>query len=112
MRLINRTAIPDRIIHYFLHDLGISKADWALTVELGDCSGLGVCRVSPTRRTCVIVLSEISLWTLAHELKHLEQHVSGLSDWMKAERELTPYLKRWHEVEARRYARAWKGRTI
>lgn len=111
MQVINHTKIPARIINYFLRDLGISKAIGTITIELGDCSGRGLCRAHGDNHF-TIYLAELSLSTLAHELKHVEQHVAGLSEYMALERELTPYVERWHEVEAREYARAWRGKRI
>lgn len=94
-----------------MRDLGILKAGYTLIIELGDCNGRGVCRFNG--ESFLIVLSETAdLETLAHELKHVEQHVSGLSEYMRLERELTPYKDRWHEVEAREYARPWRGKKI
>lgn len=111
MKVTNTTNIPAHIITYFLRDLGISKADHSLTIEYGDCSGRGTCHRREESFT-IILSGEATLETLAHELKHVEQHVSGLSEYMRLERELTPYRQRWHEIEAREYARAWKGKRI
>ena len=111
MRLINTTAIPNRIIHYFMRDLGIFKAHYHLTVSMGDCSGRGTC-IKYDDGTIHVILAQLSISTLAHELKHVEQHVSGLSDWMETERELTPYQDRWHEIEARLYAQSWADKHL
>lgn len=111
MKVNNLTKIPAHIINYFLRDLGISKAAGTITIELGDCNGNGLC-MSHGDNQFTIYLAELSLSTLAHELKHVEQHVSGLSEYMTLERGLTEYKDRWHEVEAREYARAWKHKRI
>lgn len=112
MQVLNGTKIPARIVDYFLRDLGISKAPGKIILVYGDCSGRGSCLKSG-RSTFIVTLSgDCTLETLAHELKHVEQHVSGLSEYMEIERELTPYVDRWHEEEARQYARAWKDKRI
>jgi hypothetical protein len=54
-----------------------------------------------------VVLSYADHEVLAHELKHVEQHVAGLSEYMRLERELTPYKERWHEVEAGEYSKKY-----
>lgn len=110
MKVNNLTKIPNRIVTYFLRDLGIYKVTGTITIEMGDCEGNGLCR-SHGNNQFTIYLAELSLATLAHELKHVEQHVSGLSEYMALERELTPYRERWHEIEAREYARPWKGKN-
>jgi hypothetical protein len=111
MKINNHTTIPDHIITYYLRDLGILHTNYTLNLVYGDCAGRGGCTKSGTLIT-VILCGDYTLETLAHELKHVEQHVSGLSEYMKLERELTPYKLRWHEVEAREYARAWRGKSI
>jgi hypothetical protein len=105
VEVINNTKIPDHVINNMLNDLGISEARYKLTIELGDCNGRGLCRRSA--RSFLVVLSYADHEVLAHELKHVEQHVSGLSDYMRLERELTPYKDRWHEVEAREYSKKY-----
>lgn len=114
MKVTNHTNIPSRIITYFLRDLGIAKADHSLTIEYGDCNdldNLGLCY--PYNGGYIIELSKrATIETLAHELKHVEQYVSGLGDWMDAEDEVTEYKDRWYEIEAREYARAWRGKRI
>lgn len=112
MKVTNLTNIPAHIITYFLRDLGISKADHSLTIEYGDCNdldNLGICY--QYNGGYIIELSKrATIETLAHELKHVDQYVSGLDEWMSAEDELTEYESRWYEVEAREYAIAWRGR--
>lgn len=112
MRVYNHTKIPTHIVNYFLRDLGISKAaGYSLVIQYGECSGHGVCLRSG--RSFTIVLSgDCTLETLAHELKHVEQHVSGLSEYMRLERELTEYIGRWHEIEAREYSKSWKNKKV
>jgi hypothetical protein len=105
VKVINNTKIPEHVINAMLNDLGISEARYTLTIELGDCNGRGLCRRSG--RSFLVVLSYADHEVLAHELKHVEQHVSGLSDYMRLERELTPYKERWHEVEAREYSKRY-----
>lgn len=104
MKVNNNTKIPDRIIQAILVDLGIHDSKASLTIELGDMShGRGVCR-RVGKSSYLIIMAYADIEVLAHELKHVEQHVSGLSEYMRLERELTPYKHRWHEVEAREYA--------
>lgn len=112
MKVLNDTKIPARIVDYFLRDLKISKVPGKIILVYGDCSGRGSCLKSG-RSTFIVTLSgDCTLETLAHELKHVEQHVNGLSEYMRLERELTGYKDRWHEIEAREYARAWTGKKI
>lgn len=112
MKVTNLTKIPAHIIAYFLRDLGIAKAGHNLTIEYGDCNGLGNLGICyQYNGGYIIELSkQATIETLAHELKHVEQYVSGLGEWMDAEDELTEYKDRWYEIEAREYARAWKGK--
>jgi hypothetical protein len=105
MKIDNKTKIPDHVIDSMLKDLGIYESKYNLTIELGDCLGRGLCRKSG--RSFLVVLSYPDIEVLAHELKHVEQHVSGLSEYMRLERELTPYAMRWHEVEAREFAKRY-----
>lgn len=105
MKITNKTKIPDHVITTMLNDLGISDSKYNLIIEIGDLSGRGLCRRSG--RSFLVVLSYADHEVLAHELKHVEQHVSGLSEFMRLERELTPYKDRWHEIEAREYSKKY-----
>lgn len=110
----NTTNIPAHIIAYFLRDLGLSKADTPLTIEYGDCNeldNLGICY--PYNGGYIIELSnQATIGTLAHELKHVEQYVSGLGEWIEAEESVSEYDDRWHEEEAEEYGKAWEGKSI
>ena len=94
--------IRDSVIQAILKDLGVEQANYNLTIEIGDCPGRGRCGILGT--DLLVILKYPDIQVLAHELKHAEQHISGLSEWMDAERELTEYKDRWYEVEARDYA--------
>lgn len=106
MKVINQSHIDDLTISVILQDLGIESSDIILVVmNDSELKARGACAKLDATSYLVRLRDEsTTLRTLAHELKHLEQHVSGLSEWMKASRALDSYKTRWHEIEAREYA--------
>lgn len=110
--IINQsTRVKQNVLNYFVRDLNLDDTDMTIIILDGDCIGQGSC-VKSGQVITIVLGGDATIHTLAHELKHAEQHASGLSEYMKLERELTPYKDRWHELEAREYARAYKGKRL
>lgn len=105
MKVINQSHIDDITISVILQDLGIDLSDAILVVMHDqDLPANGACRKLDATSYLVRLKPTAKVSTLAHELKHVEQHLSGLSEWMKASRALDDYKNRWHEIEAKEYA--------
>lgn len=103
MRLINNTSRDTKKIEWILNDLDIHDSKGTLIIEtLNEMRYTGTCTV---RDGIIVVLlrDNATMSTVAHELKHVEQILSGLHEIMRAENKTTEYVNRWHEVEAREY---------
>lgn len=113
MRVINNSnRVSNQVIEYFINDLNMSSDKYTLVIqdELGD--RLGHC-VRSGRTITIFLGDEAHMGVLAHEMKHAEQHISGLSVWMRTERELVGNKRdRWHEIEAMEYARPWERKGL
>lgn len=110
MKLINLSTIPNKTIKAILADLGIAKANVELAILINpDLDAHGKCIQLEDGMVVVSLLIDGDIPTLAHELKHAEQFVSGLYEWVEVEMELTEYDKQWHEIEAVEYESKYKA---
>lgn len=110
MKLINLSTIPNKTIRSILKDLGISKANAELAILINpDLDAHGSCILLEDGMIVVSMLIEGDIPTLAHELKHTEQFISGLYEWVEVEMELTEYDNQWHEIEAVEYESKYKA---
>jgi hypothetical protein len=117
MLLINKMHYDDGLIKYILEQAGLDTSrDFTLVVEPlenamvlaaggGDIRGLCI-RCDGI--TYVQVDNGAGLDILAHELKHVEQHENGLTEWIVAEKAVSKYDDQWHEVEAWEFGNKWK----
>lgn len=104
MRLTNLSTIPNKTIRAILKDLRIGKANIELAILINsDLDAHGKCIQLEDGMIVVSMLIDGDIPTLAHELKHAEQFVSGLYEWIEVEMALTEYDEQWHEVEACEY---------
>jgi hypothetical protein len=116
MKLQNSLHYDNGLIEYILQSAGCDTTrDFtlvveSLSVELAAQCGEGtrglMFEVNGTYY--VQVDNGAGLDILAHELKHVEQYVSGLGEWLRAERELTDYDARWYEQEANEFGSKWR----
>lgn len=113
MRVINSSSrVSNQTIQAFINDLGMSSSKYTLIIEDEQGDRLGHCTRSGSTIT-IYLGDDAHMGVLAHEMKHAEQHMSGLSVWMRAESELVESKQdRWHEIEAIEYAREWDGQEL
>lgn len=110
MKLTNLSTISNKTIRAILKDLGISKANVELAILINpDLDAHGNCIQLEDGMIVVSMLNDLDIATLAHELKHAEQYVSGLYEWIEVEMELTEYNDQWHEIEAVEYESKYKA---
>ena len=113
MKVINKSKrVSNQVIKYFINDLNMSSDKHTLVIQDEQGDRLGHCVRSGLTIT-IYLGDDAHMGVLAHEMKHAEQHTSGLSVWMRAERELVESKQdRWHEIEAVEYARPWEGKSL
>lgn len=110
MKLINLSSIPNKTVRAILKDLSIDKANVELAILINpDLGAQGKCIELEDGMIVVSMLNDLDIATLAHELKHAEQFISGLYEWVEAEMGLTEYDKQWHEIEACEYESNYKA---
>ena len=111
MQLINRTHIPNTLVIAIIKDLGLASHDIILKLEVGDYPFNG--RLRRDNTTYLISIdTQASISTLAHELKHVEQHVNGLTEWIQADKQVSQYKDQWHELEAYEYGMVWESKFV
>ena len=109
MKLTNLSTIPNKTVRAILKDLGVSKANVELAILINpDLDAHGKCILLEDGMIVVSMLIDGDIPTLAHELKHVEQFISGLYEWVEVEMSLTEYDKQWHEIEACEYESKYK----
>ena len=116
MKLDNKLHYDNGLIKYILEQAGCDTSlDFTLvveplSVELAAQSGEGtrglMFEIDGTYY--VQVDNKAGLDILAHELKHVEQYVSGLVEWIRADKAITDYDDQWHEIEANEFGSQWR----
>ena len=110
MKLTNLSNIPNKTIRAILKDLGIGKSNVELAILINpDLDAQGKCIQLEDGMIVVSMLIDGDIPTLAHELKHAEQFISGLYEWIEIEMAMTEYDERWHEIEACEYESKYKA---
>lgn len=104
MQVINQSTISTKTIKVILKDLGVmTNAQYTLAVCMdSDLDDLGKC--VKVGDILVVWLKSDDISVLAHELKHVEQVVAGLYEFVVTEQAITDYDDQWHEIEANEYA--------
>lgn len=110
MKLTNLSTIPNKTVRAILKDLGISKTNVELAILIDpDLDVCGKCHLLDDGMIVVAMMIDGDIPTLAHELKHVEQFISGLGEWIEVEIALTEYDDQWHEIEASEYESKYKA---